>query len=72
MKRIENVYPVYIFGREFFVTFDHFTNLGAAVYNVEFIAIGAASHLVKYKGVIAANREDAAKKVFSDYNKVEK
>lgn len=72
MKRMFNVYPVYIFGREFFVTFDHYTNQGAAVYTVEFIAIGAASHLVRYKGVIAANREDAAKKALDNYNKVEK
>lgn len=64
MKRLNNVYPVYIFGREVFVTFDHFTNQGAAVYNVEFLAVTSSNntYMVRYKGVIAANREDAAKK----------
>ena len=65
MKRLDNVYPVYIFGREVFVTFDHFTNQGAAVYTVEYLAVSSSNntYMVRYKGVIAANREDAAKKV---------
>ena len=72
MKRLENVYPVYIFGREFYVTFDHFTPNGAAVYNVEFLAIGAATHLVRYKGIIAANREYAARIALDNFNKADK
>ena len=74
MKRLENVYPVYIFGREFYVIFDHFTNQGAAVYNVEFIALTYNNYpyLVKYKGVIAANREYAARIAYDNFNKVDK
>lgn len=69
MKRLNNVYPVYIFGRQFFVTFDHFTNQGAAVYNVEFLAIGSAAYLVRYKGIIASNQDHAAKIALEKFEK---
>ena len=32
MKRTTNIYPVYVFGREIYVSFDHFTNAGQAGY----------------------------------------
>ena len=63
MKRIDNVYPVDIDGREVFVTFDHFTNNGQAVYNVEFLAAtpSKVSYMVRFKGIKAANRNEAAR-----------
>lgn len=63
MKRLDNVYPVDIDGREAFVTFDHFTNNGQPVYNVEFLAATPSnvSYMVRYKGIKAANRNEAAR-----------
>ncbi len=62
MKRLDNVYPVDIDGREVFVTFDHFTNNGQPVYNAEFLAAtpSKVSYLVRFKGIKAANRNEAA------------
>lgn len=62
MKRLDNVYPVMVGGREVFVTFDHFTNNGQAVYNVEFLAVTRSnvSYMVRYKGIKAAGRNEAA------------
>lgn len=69
MKRNNNIYPVHIFGREFFVSFDHFTMNGQAVYNVEFIVVSASnnSFLVSYSGVKAANQEQAARAAFEKF-----
>lgn len=63
MKRLDNVYPVDIDGREVFVTFDHFTNNGQAVYNAEFLAVTASkvAYMIRYKGIKAANRNEAAR-----------
>ena len=74
MKRLENIYPVDIFGHEIYVAFDHFTPNGAAVYNVEFIALTYNNYpyLVRYKGIIAANREYAARIALDNFNKADK
>ena len=71
MKRLNNVYPVYIFGREVFVTFEHFTAGGQAVYNVEFLAVTSSNntYMVRYSGVKAANQEYAAKIALDKYEK---
>lgn len=72
MKRLNNVYPVYIFGRQVFVTFDHFTPNGQPVYNVEFLALtNNNTFMVKYSGVKAANQEIAAKIVIEYYERAE-
>lgn len=72
MKRLTNIYPVYVFGREIFVHFDHFTANGQAVYNVEFLAVAGANntYLVRYSGVKAVNQEQAARIAFENYKKV--
>lgn len=71
MKRLTNVYPVYVFGREIFVSFDHFTTSGQAVYNVEFLAVTGTNntYLVRYSGVKAANQEQAARIAFEAFEK---
>ena len=70
MKRLNNVYPVYIFGRQVFVTFDHFTANGQPVYNVEFLALtNNNTFMVRYSGVKAANQETAAKIVLEYYER---
>lgn len=71
MKRAANLYPVYVFGREIFVSFDHFTNGGQAVYNAEFIAVTSSnsSFLVRYTGIKAANQEQAARAAYREFNK---
>lgn len=71
MKRLMNVYPVYVFGREIFVHFDHFTANGQAVYNVEFLAVAGTNntYLVRYSGVKAVNQEQAAKIAFETFEK---
>lgn len=70
MKRLNNVYPVYIFGRQVFVTFDHFTAGGQAVYNVEFLSLNNNNtFMVRYSGVKAANQDQAAKIVIDKYEK---
>lgn len=71
MKRLTNVYPVYIMGREIFVTFDHFTMNGQPVYNVEFLAVSNNnSYMVKYSGVKATNKEIAAKIALDNFETV--
>ena len=69
MKRNNNIYPVYVFGREFFVSFDHFTMNGQAVYNVKFLAVTSTnnSYLVRYSGVKAVNQEQAARAAFEKF-----
>ena len=70
MKRATNIYPVYVFGREIYVSFDHFTNGGQAVYNAEFIAVTSYPHqnyMVRYTGIKAANQEQAARAAFEKY-----
>lgn len=71
MKRLNNIYPVYIFGRQVFVIFDHFTAGGQAVYNVEFLAVSNSNvtYMVRYSGVKAANQEYAAKIVIDKFEK---
>jgi len=74
MKRLNNIYPVHYFGREIFVSFDHFTMNGQAVYNVEFIAVTNTnnSYLVRYSGIKALNQEHAAEIAIKDFEKVDK
>ena len=69
MKRLNNIYPVNVFGRQVFVTFDHFTAGGQAVYNVEFLAVTSSNitYMVRYSGVKAANQEHAAKIALDKY-----
>ena len=71
MKRVTNIYPVYVFGHEIYVSFDHFTNAGQAVYNAEFIAVsgGNNSYLVRYTGIKAANQEEAAREAYRNFTK---
>jgi len=71
MKRLNNVYPVNVFGREVFVTFDHFTMNGQPVYNVEFLAVTSSNvtYMVKYSGVKAANQDHAAKIALEKFEK---
>lgn len=71
MKRLTNIYPINICGREIFVSFDHFTNGGQAVYNVETIAT-SGTHLIRYSGVKANNQDDAARRVYSELLKGDK
>lgn len=74
MKRLNNIYPVHVFGRQVFVAFDHFTAGGQAVYNVEFLAVTSSNntYMVRYSGVKAANQEHAAKIALDNFEKVEK
>ena len=70
MKRLNNVYPIYIFGRQVFVTFDHFTAGGQAVYNVEFLSLNNNNtFMVRYSGVKAANQDHAAKIALDKFEK---
>ena len=71
MKRLTNIYPLYINGREIFVSFDHFTNGGQAVYNVETIA-ATGTYLIRYSGVKANNQDEAARRVYNELSKGEK
>ena len=66
MKRLTNIYPVVIEGQEFYIAFDHFTNGGQAVYNVEFLS-ETGTHMIRYSGVKAANQEEAAKNAYRSY-----
>lgn len=71
MKRLNNIYPVNVFGREVFVVFDHFTAGGQAVYNVEFLAVTSSNvtYMVRYSGVKVANQDHAAKIAFEKFEK---
>lgn len=68
MKRLTNIYPLYINGREIFVSFDHFTNGGQAVYNVEFYS-EYNNFLVRYSGIKAVNQEYAARIAIKEYER---
>ena len=72
MKRKNNIYPVYVFGQQVFVTFDHFTMNGQPVYNVEFLAVTSTNntYMVRYSGVKAANQEQAARAAIEEFEKV--
>lgn len=72
MKRLNNIYPVIISNREIFVSFDHFTQNGQPVYNVEFLAPPASTYLVRYSGVKASNQELAARAALENFEKVNK
>lgn len=63
MKRLNNLYPICVEGQEFYVSFDHFTNGGQAVYNVEFLS-ETGRHMIRYSGVKAANQEEAARNAY--------